>query len=309
MLHGSTYFRVSITNKCNFSCQFCHKEGNYTRQGNELTPKEIQFACKMALRAGFRKFKITGGEPTEREDIDVVISLLSELQLPDLSMITNGSNLATMSQRLWNAGLHRINVTVNTLDPERFQQFRPQKHISVSSVIEGIETARRVGFEDMKVNFVFFEKDSVRDLKALIEFVRRMKLTLVVLPVIGGKYYYTLEDMYEIINSYGISSEEMIVDSEGLRKRKINLKEGGSVLLRIDELAEKKPYVFCGQCTNVLQCREGIFPIRLSANGELIPCMADMDHRICVRDILHDREEAGMADAFRKITLWQRSYS
>lgn len=305
MLGNSTYFRISVTNKCNLSCQFCHREGNHAGQGGELTPEEIQFACKTALKADFKKFKITGGEPTEREDLDKIIALLSELYLPDLSMITNGTNLVSLSQRLWNVGLRRINITVNTLDSQRFQQFRPRNHISVHSITKGIETARRVGFEDMKINFVFFDRDSREDLEILIEFVRRIGVTLVILPVIDSKNSYSLDDMYNIINSYGILAEEIITDNEGLQKRKIYLKGGGVVLLRMEELAEKKPYSFCGQCVNVSQCREGIFPIRLSANGELIPCMADMEHRINVRDKLQNRNEDGMMNAFRKITQWQ----
>ena len=305
MLCESKYFRISVTNRCNLSCQFCHREGNYAGQKDEVSPEEIQFACKVAYKAGFRKFKITGGEPTERADLCVIISLLSELQLPDLSMITNGTNLASMGQRLWDAGLRRINVTVNTLNPERFQQLNPQKNLSISSIVEGIETARRVGFNNIKINFVFFDEDSVKDLKALITFIKEMEMTLVLLPVIGGKYYYSLEDMYNIISSFGISSEEVITDNEGLQKRKINLTDGGSILLRLDELAEKQPYVFCRKCTKVSECREGIFPIRLSANGKLIPCMADTKHRICVSDVLHSFDEDRMIDAFQKIALWR----
>ena len=63
MLNSSTYFRVSVTSKCNLSCRFCHKEGNYKNYNDneDLTPEEIQFACKIAYEAGFQKFKITGG--------------------------------------------------------------------------------------------------------------------------------------------------------------------------------------------------------------------------------------------------------
>lgn len=305
MIGKSTYFRISVTNRCNLSCQFCHREGNHAGREDKLTPEEIQFACKIALEAGFKKFKITGGEPTEREDLDKIISLLSELHLPDLSMITNGTNLVPLSQRLWDVGLRRINITLNTLDPQRFQQFRPQNHVSVHSIVKGIETARRVGFEDMKINFVFFNRDSKGDLETLIKFVKEIGVTLVVLPVIDNENLYSLDDMYHIINSYGILAEEIIIDDEGLRKRKINLKGGGTIVLRIDELVEMKPYSFCRQCTNMLQCREGIFPIRLSADGELIPCMADRQHRIDICDMLHNRNGDEIANAFQKIAVWQ----
>lgn len=303
----SKYFRISVTNQCNLSCWFCHREGNHSGGDDVLTPNEIQFACKIALSAGFRKFKITGGEPTERDDLDSIISSLSELRLPDLSMITNGTNLTAVSQGLWEAGLRRINVTVNTLDQKRFQRFRPRGDISVRSVIQGIKTARQVGFENMKINFVFFEEESKKDLNALIDLVGDMGLTLVLLPVIDRENIYSLDDMYNIIHSYGILSEEIITDHEGLRKRKIWLKRGGCVLLRIDELSARKPYSFCGSCRDTSQCREGIFPIRLSSNGQLIPCMADETHRINVREVLRKRDVNGMESAFRKIALWQEN--
>ena len=303
---NSSYFRISVISKCNLACQFCHREGNYARLEEILTPQEIQFACKVALKAGFNKFKITGGEPTEREDLDVIVSLLSQLHLPDLSMITNGTNLVALSQKLWNAGLRRINVTLNTLDPKRFQQFRPKKGIDVQSIVKGIEVAKQAGFEHLKINFVFFDKDSEKDLEDLIEFVRKTNLTLVVLPVINDNRLYSLDDMYNLIKTYGIRSEEIIVDNEGLRKRNIYLNGGGTVLLRIDELAWKRPYSFCSKCANSLKCREGIFPIRLSANGELITSLADFEHRINVRNIFGNRDEDVLKDAFRKITLWQQ---
>lgn len=304
MLNSSTYFRISVTSKCNLSCHFCHREGNLKNDRVELTPEEIQFACKVAYGFGFKKFKITGGEPTERTDLCRIISLLSELCLPDLSMITNGTNLDPMAQSLWDAGLRRLNVTVNTLDPNRFRYFEPSGKVSVSSIVKGIEKAQGVGFRNLKVNFVFFNEESYTDLKLLLEFVREKQLTLVILPVIGG-ISYSLDDMYKIIQSFNIISEERLSDNEGLLKRKINLKSGASILLRLDELSEKKPYIFCDQCVSKSKCREGIFPIRLSSSGELIPCMANANHHINVRRILREQNAQGMEEAFRKIRMWE----
>lgn len=304
MLNSSSYFRVSVTSKCNLACSFCHREGNYKKGKEELIPEEIQFACQIAYKSGFQKFKITGGEPTERKDICRIISLLSQLQLPDLSMITNGTNLELLAQELWDSGLRRLNVTVNTLDPKRFRYFESSDQIHVSSIIRGIEKAQEIGFDNIKINFVFLNEQSKADLESLMEFVAKKNITLVVLPVIGGNYY-SLNDLYHIISSYGIMSEEILTDKEGLFKRKVYLKSGASVLLRLDELSDRKPYVFCNQCIHKTECREGIFPIRLSSDGELIPCMADRNHRIDVRTMLHMRDEEGISEAFRKIRMWE----
>ena len=299
----SKYFRISITSRCNLSCEFCHREGNLHATRKQLTPEEIALACEAALECGFLKFKITGGEPTVRPDLCRIISLLSGMSLPDLSMITNGTNLKSLANELWEAGLRRLNVTLNTLNPQRFRQFDAKGQSSVQSVIDGIDTALSVGFQNMKINFVYSDEDSADDLSSLLQFAKERNVTLVVLPVISPLHHFSLDDMYHIISSYGILSEDIIEDKEGLLKRKITLHSGASVLLRLDELKEHQPFIFCPECENKSVCREGIFPIRLSANGELYPCIADT-HRISILEPLQNRDRKAIINAFHQIDSW-----
>ncbi|MBD5469458.1 MAG: radical SAM protein [Lachnospiraceae bacterium] len=304
MLNSSKYFRVSVTDKCNLSCFFCHKEGNDSECADELSPKELQLVCKIAYEMGFQKFKLTGGEPTIRNDICTIISLLSKLNLPDLSMITNGSLLSEQAKDLWDAGLRRLNVTLNTLDQERFQRIQTTRQVPVESILHGLEMAQSVGFKKIKINFVYFDEDSERDLEELLIYAKESGLTLVVLPALQTQSYYTLDYLYNKIRTLGIVSECLISDSEGIRKRLISLTSGASVLLRLDELVNQKPYIFCDKCLTRENCREGIFPVRLSANGELIPCMASREHRISIRSLLTNQNVKGIMEAFATIGEW-----
>lgn len=304
MLKPSKYLRISITNKCNLSCFYCHKEGAFSERMEELTPEELRLVCRIARDVGFQKFKLTGGEPTLRHDICTIISLLTELGLPDLSMITNGTTLAVQAADLWQAGLRRINVTLNTLNQMRFQQIQKVCHSSVESVLRGISVAKKVGFQNIKINFVYYNEDSEQDLKELLSFTKEHDCILVVLPILAEQSRYTLNYLYEKLQSYGIQQEKLLFDGEGIRKRFLQMDSGALVMLRIDELANQKPYIFCNKCLNNDSCKEGIFPIRLSANGELIPCMASKEHRIPIHNLLTAQDESAVKHAFSTIEGW-----
>jgi len=269
-----------------------------------LSPKELQMVCRIALDMGYQKFKLTGGEPTLRQDICTIISMLAELELPDLSMITNGTTLCAQAKDLWQAGLRRVNITLNTLNPKRFQQIQIGSQVPVELILEGVLAAKDAGFQSIKINFVYFDENSEKDLQDLLYFTKECGCTLVVLPVMSKQTFYSLDFLYHKLQSYGIAQEELVVDREGIRKRLIQMKSGAYVLLRIDELANCKPYVFCGKCTDRENCREGIFPIRLSANGELIPCMASLKHRIPIYNLLVNQNEAAVKQAFAIIEGW-----
>ncbi len=308
MVNPSRYFRVSVTNRCNLSCFFCHKEGNHSNCWEELSPKELQFVCKEAYEAGFQKFKLTGGEPTLRSDICTIVSMLSKLNLPDLSMITNGTYLSELAKDLWDAGLRRLNITLNTLNQKRFQQIQKAGTVSVETILQGIKIAQKVGFENIKINFIYRDEASEQDLEDLLVYAKEYGFVLVVLPVLSEQCYYTLEYLYDKLQGYGIKSERIIFDNEGIRKRFICLYSGAKVLLRVDELSERKPYVFCKECLEQRICREGIFPIRLSAGGELIPCMASEEHHISIKDFLVNQDRKGIKEAFAEIDGWYRFY-
>ena len=304
MLSRSKYLRISLTNRCNLSCFYCHKEGNLGNESSDLTSDEVIKTCKIALEFGFKKFKLTGGEPTLNSDILEIVAGISELNVPDLSMITNGTLLPKMAKPLWDAGLRRMNITMNTLNQDRFRKIQRSYKNSVLSVMKGIDVAQEVGFKNIKLNFVFFDDNSERDLDELLDYCARNNLTLVILPVISDSTHYSLNYIYQLMIKRGISEESQFSDAEGIQKKLIISKYGAHVILRVDELSDLHPYSFCQDCTHQRVCREGIFPIRLSAQRELIPCMASSTHRVSIKHLLQTNDMDGLRQVFSEIESW-----
>ncbi|MCP8970941.1 radical SAM protein [Ectobacillus ponti] len=309
MLAQSQYLRISVNNTCNLSCFFCHNEGAPIT-GESLSIDALEFACRIAKKKGFTKFKLTGGEPTIRRDICQLVERLAAVGLEDFSMITNGALLESLAEPLKKAGLQRINVSLHTLDPEKFDAMQIKNKVSMNRILRGIDKAIEVGFRDMKINFVYTGSASDADLIDLLEYIAVRNLTLVVLPVIAGsaddsQANITLDELYAKFVNMGIRSERTILDNEGIQKRLIVLDSGATILLRKDELSSRKPYTFCESCTVKKQCREGIFPLRLSAAGELIPCLASIKNRISIREALENQDEAAVVEAFHNVQGWR----
>jgi cyclic pyranopterin phosphate synthase len=301
------YLRISVTEQCNLSCFFCHHEGSL-EDGYLLSNDDIVFICSLAKKMGFLKFKLTGGEPTLRKDICELIRKLSDLNLADLSMITNGSTLESLAMLLWDSGLRRLNVTLNTLDENKHRRINERGYIPIERIISGIGVALGVGFADMKINFIYIDESSNKDLDDVLDFVARHSLTLVLLPVLSMKHNEIvpcLSDLYAIIKNYGIISERYEHDMEGIQRTSLVLENGAKILLRNAELADYKPFVFCERCEENTSCKEGIFPLRLSARGTLIPCMATLRNRIAIRAAIERRDESTIIDAISNILSWQ----
>ena len=106
MLKQSKYLRISVVNTCNFSCFFCHNEGADIT-GEKLSIDALEFACQIAKKEGFNKFKLSGGEPTIRKDIIQLVKRLSAIGLEDFSMITNGVLLEDFAEPLRKSGLQK----------------------------------------------------------------------------------------------------------------------------------------------------------------------------------------------------------
>jgi cyclic pyranopterin phosphate synthase len=147
--------RISVTDRCNLRCVYCMPaEGMpWLPKQDLLTYEEITRFARVCLALGVRGIRLTGGEPTVRADLPVLVRMLSDLAPGlDLSVTTNGLKLVAMADELRAAGLKRVNVSLDTLDPERFHRLARRDRFH--EVIAGIEAARRVGFSPIKVNAV-----------------------------------------------------------------------------------------------------------------------------------------------------------
>src|SRR5437773_1685282 len=147
--------RVSVTDRCNLRCVYCMPaEGMpWIPKQEILTYEEITRFARLCLELGVTGIRLTGGEPTVRQDLPQLVAMLAGLkdQL-DLSLTTNGIKLPAMARALRDAGLRRVNVSVDTLDRERFHRLARRDRLG--EVLAGLEAAREVGFSPIKINAV-----------------------------------------------------------------------------------------------------------------------------------------------------------
>lgn len=147
--------RISVTDRCNVRCFYCMPEEGvkYAPRQEILSFEEIERVVRIAVSLGVNKLRITGGEPLVRKGLPVLISKLCSIPgVRDLALTTNGVLLAREAQALYDAGLRRLNVHLDTLDRERFLKIT--RRDDLARVLEGIEVAQRVGFDPIKINAV-----------------------------------------------------------------------------------------------------------------------------------------------------------
>ncbi len=147
--------RISVTDRCNIRCFYCIPEENVKFEPREhvLSFEEMERFVRIAVKLGVRKLRITGGEPLLRKSLSTLIRKLVAIEgLQDLALTTNGVLLAAQAEELYDAGLRRINVHLDTLDRERFLKITRRDELH--RVLEGIEACRRLGYRTIKINAV-----------------------------------------------------------------------------------------------------------------------------------------------------------
>jgi len=166
-----TYLRISLTDRCNFRCVYCMPATGMQFQPRDeiLTDEELLRVVHLCTKLGFRKLRLTGGEPTIRPHlVDLVREMKKFPGVEEISMTTNGLLLGRMAQDLRNAGLDRVNVSIDTLDADKFKLITRGGRLDL--VLKGIEAAQEVGMRPMKLNAVVVKghnEHEVADLAAL----------------------------------------------------------------------------------------------------------------------------------------------
>lgn len=174
-LHDS--LRISVTDRCNIRCFYCMPEEGVTFQAREdiLSFEEIERVARVAASNGVTKLRLTGGEPLVRQGLPVLIKkLLAIPGIYDLALTTNAVLLAKHAAALYSAGLRRLNIHLDTLDRERFLQIT--RRDDLGRVLEGIETARQVGFTKIKLNAVAMKGLNEPDIIPIAKFCRENAL-------------------------------------------------------------------------------------------------------------------------------------
>lgn len=168
------YLRISVTDRCNLRCFYCMPEDgvNPLHHKDILAFEEILEVVKYGITQGITKVRITGGEPLVRKGITDLVRMLAELKgIRDLSMTTNGTILSRFATELKEAGLHRINISLDTVNPERFRQITRLGDLRL--VLEGIEAAAMAGLKPLKINCVIREDVNEPDAREVAEWGAR----------------------------------------------------------------------------------------------------------------------------------------
>ncbi|MBI4646694.1 MAG: radical SAM protein [Bacteroidia bacterium] len=150
-----SYLRISITDKCNLWCRYCKPEEKckLLRHDEILTYEEITEFVKVAVKLGIEKIRITGGEPLVRKGVTGLIRMISAIPgINDLSMTTNGIILEQFANALFDAGLHRVNVSLDTVNPEKYAIIT--RGGNINKVFNGIKAAQKAGLNPVKINCV-----------------------------------------------------------------------------------------------------------------------------------------------------------
>ena len=165
--------RISVTDRCNFRCTYCMPADNveFMDRSNLLSFEEIQRVAQIVSRMGINRLRLTGGEPLMRKNLPVLIKMLNEIDgIDDIAMTTNAYFLKDQAQSLKDAGLKRLNVSLDALDPEKFRDVN--RRDCLQSVLDGLDTARKVGFKSIKINAVAVRNFSETEIMSLIEMGR-----------------------------------------------------------------------------------------------------------------------------------------
>jgi len=167
------YLRVSVTDRCNLRCVYCMPEEGVPLASHDdiLSFEEILEVTETAVGMGIGKVRITGGEPLVRRDIVNLVSMLANIDgVHDLAMTTNGTFLSDFATPLKNAGLHRLNVSLDALDPARYH--RITRGGNVSRVLDGVQAAIDAGFQGTRINCVVKASSSEPDAVAVRRFAQ-----------------------------------------------------------------------------------------------------------------------------------------
>ena len=173
-----TYVRLSVTDRCDFRCVYCMSEDmTFLPRQQVLSLEEIYRVGRVLVELGVKKIRLTGGEPLIRQNILWLVEKLAALDdLQELTMTTNGSRLKTLAQPLKDAGLDRLNISLDSLNATRFHEITRTGHLS--DVLAGITAAKQAGFQRIKLNSVIMRHRNDDEILTLVNFARQQQLDL-----------------------------------------------------------------------------------------------------------------------------------
>ncbi len=288
-----SYLRISVTERCNFRCIYCMPaEGIALAPRDELLSfEEIVRVVRVGAKLGLSKIRLTGGEPTVRRDLPQLVAMINEIDgINEIAMTTNGALLSELAKPLKNAGLGRINISLDTLRPDRNRELT--RRASLPAVLKGVDEAIAAGFTPLKFNAVVLRGINDDELCDLVAFAhkRKSQMRFIEYMPMGAvrndernrtvsmrEMLGRLRERYDIVPEANNSSDPA---------RGWVCRRSGARIGFITSMSEH----FCDTCNRM----------RLTAEGGLRPCLhqnAEVDLKTILRG---GRDDSEVEDAFRR---------
>ena len=261
--------RISITQRCNNRCLFCHREGEVKRanaSAEKMSVEEIVRISKIAVSLGIARIKLTGGEPLMRNDLPEIISGISAIPgLKDLSLTTNGLLLEGVAKELRKRGLKRVNISLPSINPETYRKLTSG---NLEQAEKGVQAAVEAGFCPVKLNMVILQDVNEGDVSDMIEYAKQTGTVLQLIELdpinVTSNYYQTHHRSLE-------EQEEMLREkAETIEKRPFMhnrlIYHLPNVTVEVVHPIENSD--FCMHCTRM----------RVTSDGKLKPCLMRNDN-------------------------------
>lgn len=260
------YLRISVIQQCNLKCIYCDPNGENCKDRNKenLTPQEFEKITRSLVTAGIKKIRITGGEPLLRRDICEIISRISQIDgIEDIGMTTNGIHLLKMADDLKAAGLHRLNISLDSLKTEKFKFITGGGDLK--KVMDGIDRALELQMTPVKVNTVLIKGINDDEIDGLIELTRTRPIEVRFIELMPmGSFGEKNRDKI-------IRNDDLIAARPYLQYQERTDKGSPAVYYKIPDYAGKIGFIspmthqFCSKCNR----------IRLTSDGKIRPCLGN----------------------------------
>jgi cyclic pyranopterin phosphate synthase len=265
-----TSIRISITQRCNLNCFYCHREGQERGEDVEMTAEEMRRIVNVVASFGVESVKLTGGEPLLRSDIlETVEKIKSVPGIAEVSMTTNGTLLSKLAKPLKKAGLARVNVSLDTLKPETYRLITGVN--ALEAAVAGVREAVRAGLWPVKVNMVLLNNINDNQVWDMIRFAKENKVILQVIELESSSEDETYQryhtDLTPLENELEKTAEKIKVRRMHHRKKYFLPGE-----TEVEVVKPMHNTEFCKYCNR----------IRLTSDGKFKPCLFRSDNLVDV---------------------------
>jgi GTP 3',8-cyclase len=282
--------RISVTQRCNNRCSYCHKEGEVQLanvSAEKMNLQEIVRIARIAVSLGIARIKLTGGEPLMRLDLPEIVREISKLSgLKDLSLTTNGLLLADdMAKRLYDCGLKRVNISLPSLNAETYRRLTGG---NIEQALGGVQAAIEAGFNPVKLNMVILKDVNVGDIPDMIEYTAKNGVILQLIELdpinVSDKYYSThhrsLEEIEKMLQQKAVDVEKRPFMHNRLIYHLSNV--------NVEVVHPIENSDFCMHCTRM----------RVTSEGKLKPCLMRNDN---LTDILTPLREGASDEQLKQL--------